>query len=82
MHTVYFLCTEPVKVSTRHDLKYWATQKFGVTLEVVDGRAIAGLLADHDTFWIARTYLHLPAGLAPSPPAGEQGAPAWYARLR
>jgi hypothetical protein len=82
VHTVYFLCSEPVKARARHDLKDWATEKFGVTLEVVDGRAIAGLLADHDTFWIARTYLHLPAGLAPSPPAGEQGAPAWYARLR
>jgi hypothetical protein len=79
---VYFLCTEPVKVSTIHDLQKWATQKFGVTLEVVNGQAIAGLLADHDTFWIARTYLHLPAGLAPSPPPEEQGAPAWYARLR
>jgi hypothetical protein len=82
VHTVYFLCTEPVKTRTRHDLKDWATDKFKVTLEIVDGRAIARLLADHDTFWIARTYLHLPAGLAPSPPAEEQGIPAWYAHLR
>lgn len=66
---VYFLCTVPVKVSTRHGLQAWAKEKFSVTLEVLDGPAIARHLTDHDTFWIARTYLHLPASLSPAPPA-------------
>jgi hypothetical protein len=73
VQTVYFLCTEPVKVSVRHDLQAWATKKFGVALEVLDGPAIARLLAEHETFWIARTYLHLPAELFPAlPPARRQ----------
>ena len=38
VQAVYFLCTEPVKVSIRHDLQAWATAKFGVALEVLDGR--------------------------------------------
>ena len=82
VQVVYFLCTEPVKVSARHDLQAWASEKFSVTLEILDSLAIARQLADHDTFWIARTYLHLPAGLSPAPPPGPPSIPAWYARLR
>ncbi len=81
VQAVYFLCTEPVKVSVRHELQAWAVAKFEVTLEILDGPAIARLLADHETFWIARTYLHLPADLSPVPPPGEPAVATWYARL-
>ena len=79
---IYFLCTEPVTVSVRHDLQAWASGKYQVTLEVIDGRAIARLLADHEVFWIARTYLHMPAELSPAPPPSGPEMPGWYARLR
>jgi hypothetical protein len=82
VQTVYFLCTEPVKISVRHDLQAWATKEFEVALEVLDGPAIARLLSEHDTFWIARTYLHLPADLSPAPPPDHPAAPEWYAQLR
>ena len=75
VQAVYFMCTEPVKVSVRHDLQAWAAAKFGVALEVLDGVAIARLLADHETFWIAGTYLHLPTDLSPAPPPARPGAP-------
>ena len=41
-----------------------------VALEILDGLGIARQLADHEMFWIARTYLHLPAELSPAPPPG------------
>ncbi len=43
-------------------------------LAVFDGNAIAELLADHGTFWIAETYLHLPARVLPVP----VNRPGWY----
>jgi hypothetical protein len=81
VQAIYFLCTEPVTISTRHDLQGWASATHGVALEVLDGVGIARLLADHEVFWIARTYLHLPAELAPAPPGGPE-MPRWYAHLR
>ena len=41
VHAVYFLCTEPVKGSARHDLQSWASEKFSAILEILDGLAIA-----------------------------------------
>jgi len=79
---IYFLCTEPVNVSVRHDLQAWASGKHQVALEVIDGLAIARLLTDYEVFWIARTYLHLSAELSPAPPPSRPEMPGWYARLR
>ena len=79
---IYVMCTEPVTVSVRHDLQGWASGNYQVALEVIDGLEIARLLADHEVFWIARTYLHLPAELAPAPPPSGPEVPRWYARLR
>jgi hypothetical protein len=36
-----------------------------VTIEIIDGLAIAEMLSDREVFWIAQEYLHLPAELAP-----------------
>lgn len=79
---IYFFCAEPVKVAERHDLTAWATAEYRVALEVFDRQAIAELLSDHEVFWIARTYLHLPAELAPARPPDEPDLPAWYSSLK
>jgi hypothetical protein len=64
---IYFFCTEPLKVAARHQLQDWAIAAHQVHLEVFDGLAIAEMLTDHDVFWIAQTFLRLPAELAPAP---------------
>ena len=79
---VYFLASEPVKAGDRHDLAEWAEQEHKVKLTILDREAIAEMLCDRDVFWIAKTHLHLPAELAPDPPANEPAAPAWYIRLK
>ena len=56
-------------------------REYQVTLDVIDGLAIARLLADHEVFWIARTYLDLPTELFRASPSGPE-PPGWYARLR
>jgi hypothetical protein len=50
--------------------------------EILDGEAIAELLADPELFWIAEEYLHLPAELQPPAPSGESALPDWYTGLR
>jgi hypothetical protein len=71
-----------VPVATRHKLQTEAHDNHDVALEILDGEAIAELLADHELFWIAEEYLHLPAGLQPPAPSGESALPDWYTALR
>ena len=82
VHTVYFLCTEPVKVSTRHDLKDWATQKFGVTLEVSTAGDRSGCSPTTTHSGSPGRTFTCPRDLPRSPPPGEPAGAAWYARLR
>jgi len=67
-------CEVNIPVARRHDLQRRVRDKHGVHLEIFDGNAIAELLAHHATFWIAETYLHLPARALPPPP----DRPGWY----
>ncbi len=67
-------------VGPRHQLQTDVQEAHGVTLDVLDSRAVAQELAQSDTFWIAARYLSLPAELAP--PAREDGSPEWYGELR
>lgn len=70
---IYFLCTEPVRISDRHKVLEWVKQVHNVALEIIDGPAIAELLSDEEVFWIAESYLHLPPGLQPSRRSDEDG---------
>lgn len=79
---VYFFAVEPVKVADRHNLEKWAHDKYKVKLTVFDREAIAGMLCEHDVFWIAKAYLHVPAELAPDRPTDAPAAVEWYVRLK
>jgi hypothetical protein len=79
---IYFFCTEPLRVSDRHNAQTWAANEFGVSLEVLDGPTLAELLSDHEVFWIAQTHLHLPSELAPPPTTQSAKAPTREASIR
>lgn len=55
-----------------------------VTVEIIDGSALAEWLAEPELYWIAQEYLHLPAELAPQADQPERDAqlPPWYVELR
>jgi hypothetical protein len=63
---VYAFCEANLPVSHRHELQEWAEKSYHVELEIIDGNGLAELLATRETFWIASSYLHLPASLASS----------------
>ncbi|GAA1818267.1 hypothetical protein HC028_17200 [Planosporangium flavigriseum] len=67
-------CEVNIPVARRHELQRQVRTKHAVRLEIFDGTAIAELLAHHATFWIAETYLNLPARALPPPP----DRPGWY----
>ncbi|MFD4327520.1 hypothetical protein ACFWQC_22995 [Nocardioides sp. NPDC058538] len=67
-------CEADIPVARRHAIELDAMERHQVRLAVFDGNAIAELLADRATFWIAETYLHLPARLLPVP----VDRPDWY----
>lgn len=77
--SIYIYCTRPVPVARRHELQTWARETHHINLEILDGAAIAELLAESDIFWIAERFLHLPAELLPSLPPGQDTAD-WYGR--
>src|SRR5262249_31707083 len=67
-----FFHNRPIKTSERHKLVREASEKYGLRLEIFDGPAIAEMLADPQTLWIAERYLSLPSEFilprdAPSP---------------
>lgn len=76
---IYVLTTRGVPVPKRHKLQEWARAAFAVSLEILDGAAIAEMLSDHDTYWIAEQYLQLPAELRPAAPSAADGKD-WYGR--
>lgn len=73
---VVAFCEENVAVGVRNKLREQAADDHGVVLHVLDGNAIAELLAGHDLNWLARKYLDLPAEAAPTPRA--DATDAWY----
>jgi hypothetical protein len=78
---VLFFASTPIPVAKRHDLINHARSKYEVDLEIFDVLAIAAYLTDHDLFYLAVHYLHLPSDLAPPHPEGI-AMPDWYAQLR
>jgi hypothetical protein len=77
VESVYAMLAADLPSAASAKLKREARERHGIALEVLDGQALAELLADHDTFWIAARWLAIPAEYAPEPPGGEE-EPDWY----
>ncbi|WP_404653694.1 hypothetical protein [Bradyrhizobium sp. USDA 336] len=70
-HVVYF-CEADIPVAKRHEILALCQQQYGATLEIFDGQAIADMLADRDTFWIAEQFLSVPADKWPEETTDER----------
>ncbi|MEU9031506.1 hypothetical protein AB0D46_29120 [Streptomyces sp. NPDC048383] len=78
---IYFTVTA-VPARKRHDLIDEAARAHQVELDIWDAAALAHHLADHDLFYLAVQYLHLPSDLAPQRPEAAGALPDWYAEAR
>ena len=65
VESIYFFLTSGVPISQNHKLKNWATEKYSIPLEIIDGQAISELLAYREIFWIAEQYLGIPSEIFP-----------------
>jgi hypothetical protein len=75
---VYFYAASlTLAPAARHGLQDWAKREHGLSLEVIDQRAIAELLTDPPNRWLAQHYLSLPEGMLPQDEAGPV-RPGWY----
>ncbi|WP_299449068.1 hypothetical protein [uncultured Serinicoccus sp.] len=74
VESIVAYCEADIPVARRHAIERDAMERHRVRLAVFDGNAIAELLSDHALFWIAETYLHLPARVLPVP----FDRPDWY----
>ncbi|MNF46906.1 hypothetical protein D3C84_280840 [compost metagenome] len=72
---VYF-CEEDIPVAKRQKLDEYA-KTLGIILQIFDGSAIADMLSDRDTFWIAQQYLKISSDQMPR----SCDDPDWYAAL-
>ena len=59
-HVAYF-CEADVPVAKRHELQDLCQNFYNATLDIFDGQALADILAERDTFWIAEKFLSVPA---------------------
>jgi hypothetical protein len=75
-HVAYF-CEPDVPVAKRHAPQQHCQETYGGSLEIFDGQALADLLSDRDTFWVAKQFLSVPADAWP-----EEPVDAHYASLR
>jgi len=64
---VFVFCEADMPVSRRHELTAWASSEYGIALQVIDGTALAELLAHTDVFWIAERYLSVPSVFRAAP---------------
>ncbi|MCF5709499.1 hypothetical protein GIV19_19750 [Pseudomonas syringae] len=71
-----FFCEANIPVAKRQKLQTEA-ESFGATLDIFDGEAIAKMLSDRDTFWIAQCYLQVPSHLMPI----SDDSVDWYRQL-
>ena len=74
---VFYFCEPDVPVAKRHELQEHCRSAYDAELEIFDGQAVADLLADADTFWIAEQFLSVPANAWPQEPVNAD-----YAGLR
>lgn len=70
-HIAYF-CEVDVPVAKRHGLQDFCREAYDASLDVFDGQALAEILAERDTFWIAEQYLSIPADEWPEESTNER----------
>lgn len=76
---VYAMCVANVDVGRRNRLRNKVRDQHGMALTLLDGQWLAEQLADAELFWVAESYLSVPAHMAPAPPAeAGNGMPKWY----
>ncbi|WP_327239683.1 hypothetical protein OG243_13690 [Streptomyces sp. NBC_01318] len=63
-----------VPTSKRHDLIERVSREYRVSLEIIDGTALAEILTQKSNVWIAIQYLNVPTSHIPSQVSG----PDWY----
>ncbi len=78
-HVVYF-CEADVPVGERHGIQAEVRDSFGVSLDIHDGIALAGHLADSELYWVAQEYLRMPVDVFPDVPVDDEAA--WYLEAR
>ncbi|MEU6348353.1 hypothetical protein ABZ896_03400 [Streptomyces sp. NPDC047072] len=78
---IYFTVTA-VSTRKRHELIEEAARTHQVELDIWDGASLSHHLADHDLFYLAVQYLHLPSELAPPRPDNAAVLPDWYAEAQ
>lgn len=78
---VYAFCESDLPVGHRHELIAWARTAHGLELEIIDGNALAELLAEPNLFWIVEQYLYIPAELLHQDRAESNDAHAWAASV-
>jgi hypothetical protein len=76
IEAVHFFAVANITVAMRHKLQAWARSTHHVELEIHDGNAISELLADREIFWIAVTFLSIPAEIFPRAPESDDDR--WY----
>ncbi|WP_149535763.1 hypothetical protein [Siccirubricoccus phaeus] len=62
---VVYFCEANLPVAKRHILKEFCKTQYSAGLDIIDGEAIADMLADTDLHWIAERYLDIPANIWP-----------------
>jgi hypothetical protein len=75
---LFFFHHLPIKVADRHKLQRFAIEQHRIELEIFDGMAIAELLSDADTVWIAQRYLSLHSEFILQ---RNQAGSTWYQHL-
>jgi hypothetical protein len=76
---IYAMCAVNVDIGRRNRLRNKVREQSSVDLTLLDGKWLADQLADPDLFWVAETYLSVPAHMAPAAPeATDGGTPEWY----
>lgn len=74
---VIYYCEPSVPVAKRHELQAYCQDAHNAKLDIFDGLAIADMLSDADTFWIAEQYLQVPSNFFPEGEVDDE-----YERLR
>jgi hypothetical protein len=70
-HVAYF-CEPDLAVAKRHALQEYCQNEHNASLDIFDGQAIADMLSDRDSLWIAEQFLDLPADAWPTPSALDE----------
>ncbi len=60
VESIYFFSRENIKVAEINNLQLWAEKEHNVHLEILDGNALADLLARKKNHWIAQRFLNIP----------------------